>query len=216
MGQGGPLLVLNTHILGVPIVMPPAPDSTTQGCYTMLNHLKIKFKLLFAFLALGLIPVGVVTAISLSKASQALKTEAQDKIAAAQIGKKHHVEDYFKRLEAALSVTRDEPFLQEALVAFNQAYQANGSSVDNDAWRQLAEKYDTRLKDIVADYGWYDIFLISDHGDVVYTAAREPDLGQHLAKGSLRDSGLGKAFQAIQAASENALVKADFEPYAPS
>jgi methyl-accepting chemotaxis protein len=203
-------------LLRVSMSLPQILYFPTKGHYSMLNNLKIKAKLLIAFLVLGLIPVGVVTGIALSKASRALESEARDKLFAVQIGKKHHIEDYFKRLEAALKVTRDDPYLQEALLALNEVYETNGNSVDNNAWRQTAEKYDARLKDIVADYGWYDIFLIHEDGDIVYTAARESDLGQNLTKGSIRESGLGKAFRAIQGAAADSLIKADFESYAPS
>ena len=98
----------------------------------------------------------------------------------------------------------------------NEAFETNGYSIDNEAWRQMAAKYDARLKNVRTNNGWYDLFLIHTDGDVVYTVAREPDLGMIIPKSQLKDSGLGKAFQAMQTAADEAIFFADYFPYAPS
>jgi methyl-accepting chemotaxis protein len=182
----------------------------------MLNKLSIKVKLLLSFLLVGMIPMIVVAIIALSKSSTILNQEIEGKFAAIQAAKTGHLQDYFKQISKALKVLRDDPYALEALLAMNQAFESNGNSVNNEAWRQQAEKYNVRLKDITDDNGWYDLFLIHKDGDIVYTAAREPDLGMIIPKSELKDSGLGKAFQALQTAPDEAVFFADFAPYAPS
>ncbi len=83
-------------------------------------------------------------------------------------------------------------------------------------WNALAEKYDSRMKDIMRDNGWHDIFLIHSDGSIVYTVTRESDLGMSIPESELKHSGLGKAFQAAQSMGAEDIVIADFEPYAPS
>jgi hypothetical protein len=61
-------------------------------------------------------------------------------------------------------------------------------------------------------YGYYDLFLIALNGDVLYTVAKESDLGENLINGSLQRSPLGKCFQKAV----NCVAFEDFEPYAPS
>jgi len=76
----------------------------------------------------------------------------------------------------------------------------------------LNNQYDPWFEQYVTDYGYYDLFLISKQGNVVYSQAKESDLGTNLVSGPLKDSGLGKLF-------ENAMRNpsiVDFEPYAPS
>ncbi len=119
-------------------------------------------------------------------------------------------------MEAALKVTRDAPDTAKALLDLHQSFVAGGKSVDTTAWRQTVEKYDAALQDITKDNGWYDLFLIHEDGNVVYSATREPDLGQNLDQGALKDSGLGKAFLGAKRGGNEAIAKADFEPYAPS
>lgn len=64
-------------------------------------------------------------------------------------------------------------------------------------------------------FGFYDIFLIRDNGDLVYTVFKEEDFGQSLVKGSLAGSGLAKVFQEASQ-SNGEVVFADFSDYAPS
>ena len=54
------------------------------------------------------------------------------------------------------------------------------------------------LREIQLLYGYHDIFLINKSGDIVYTLAREKDLGTNLRQGPYRQSGLAWVFdQAI-------------------
>lgn len=182
----------------------------------MLRRLSIKSKLLLSFLLVGMVPMVVVAIIALGKSSSTLDHEIEAKFSAIQAAKTSHLQDYFKQVRNALKVLRDDPYALEAMLALNEAFEKNGNSVNTEAWRQLAAKYDTRLKDIQADNGWYDLFLIHTDGDIVYTAARESDLGMIIPKSELKDSGLGKAFQALQTAADEAVIMADFAPYAPS
>ncbi|GAK52942.1 methyl-accepting chemotaxis sensory transducer [Candidatus Moduliflexus flocculans] len=68
------------------------------------------------------------------------------------------------------------------------------------------------LKQIVHDYGYDDILLITSAGNIVYSVSRNADLGQNILTGPLQVSSLAQCFQqglqgvAIQ----------DFTPYPPA
>lgn len=73
------------------------------------------------------------------------------------------------------------------------------------------------LKSIYDRFEFYDIFLVSKTGDVVYTVAKEVDFGVSLKDGMFANSGLAEAFRrgsSLPAGSDAVLV--DFAPYAPS
>jgi methyl-accepting chemotaxis protein len=182
----------------------------------MLRKLSIKSKLLFGFLLVGIVPMAVVAIISLGKSSTMLDHEIEAKFSAIQVAKTSHLQDYFTQVRNALKVLRDDPYALEALLALNEVFEENGDSVNTEAWRQLAAKYDTRLKGLQADNGWYDLFLIHTNGAIVYTAARESDLGMIVPESQLKDSAFGKVLQAMQTAADEAVVIGDFAPYAPS
>jgi methyl-accepting chemotaxis protein len=181
-----------------------------------MDRLRIKTKLLVVLLLVGLLPLGIVTLMALSKAGQALEDQAQAKFAAVQEIKKNHIKSYFTQLRTALKIASDDPYVQNALMAFNSAFKSNGGTIDNDEYRDLIGVYDLHMQGIVDDNGWYDLFLIHTDGAVVYTVAKKSDLGMVIPKSSLKDSGLGKAFQAAKSAAADAIVTADFETYAPS
>ncbi|MCI4666298.1 MAG: methyl-accepting chemotaxis protein [Neomegalonema sp.] len=64
--------------------------------------------------------------------------------------------------------------------------------------------------------GYYDIFLISKKGDIVYSVFKELDFATNLTTGAYKDSGLGRAVQKAMRAKPGELVFDDFAPYAPS
>jgi methyl-accepting chemotaxis protein len=180
-----------------------------------MDRLNIKTKLLIVFFLVGLLPLSFVTLMALNKAGQALEDETRAKFTAVQEIKKNHIESYFNQLKRALSIASTDPYIQNALMAFNSAFNSNGNTIDNDQYRENLEMYDSHLKGIVDDNGWHDLYLIYLSGAIVYSASQEPDLGQIIPKSSLKDSGLGKIFMAIKDADKDAILTADFEPYAP-
>ena len=77
------------------------------------------------------------------------------------------------------------------------------------------EKVDPFFREYLKAYGYYDIFLICKaHGHVMYTAARESDLGSNLKVGSYRDSGLAKLWSKVLKEKRTSMV--DFSLYGPS
>ncbi len=65
--------------------------------------------------------------------------------------------------------------------------------------------------------GYYDLFLISPTGDVVYTMFKEQDFATNLSFGAWSETGLAKVFKAgMRADLVEASAFIDFEPYEPS
>jgi len=181
-----------------------------------LNKLKLRTKLIGAFFIVSLIPLGLVAWIATNKASRALNDEVVAKFTAIQETKRNHVEDYFKRIRTAMKITKDDPFLHQCVSAFNNAYEENNNTVvDNEDWKIIVEFKEPRIKDIVGDYGFSDLYLISTAGNIVYSVTKGPDLGLNLASGELADSSLGSAFARLAQADDEEVVIGDFAAYAP-
>ena len=145
-----------------------------------------------------------------------LRLEAFSKLDSIQENKSTQLQDYFNSMEKQLDILKDDPYILNALLELDAAYEAGGNSVNSSRWRSLAAKYDVRLKDVMADNGWYDLFLIHTEGDIVYTGARESDLGVIIPDSELRDSPIGTAFNLVKNAGADEIVFSDFAPYAPS
>ena len=141
-----------------------------------------------------------------------LQQEAFKKLDAIQQIKRAQIEGYFLERAGDVSVLSKNGIVKEALNQLDEAFMAEEKKIGGALWKHVDEKFGPWLKQYQDEYGYYDLFLISKNGDVVYSAAKESDLGQNLETGKLKDSPLGKCFKEAR----NGIFLQDFEPYAPS
>ena len=152
----------------------------------------------------------------LMETAATLRREAFNKLEAVQMIKKNQLADFLSAMEGQLHVVKDNPWYRERLEEFDHAFMEAGDSIDSDAWRALAQKWDHVFKNLCDDSGWYDVFLMCPEGSIVYTMSKESDLGMFVDKEPLQSSSLGRAFQKLQADKSLEIAVGDFEPYAPS
>jgi len=150
---------------------------------------------------------------SLKNVVSNIQTETYNKLDAVSSIKKAQMEMYFFFRENDINTLAASPHVINALTDFDSAFTNNAvNSVDTPEWKANDKEYLPWFNKYVKDYGYYDLFLISNDGNVVFSQAKESDLGENLITGKLQNSGLGKVFkQAL-----NGYAIADFEPYAPS
>lgn len=72
------------------------------------------------------------------------------------------------------------------------------------------------LRNYLETFGFYDIFLVSMSGDVVYTVFKELDFATSLIDGPYKNTGLARAFQQAKNAPKGQVSLIDFETYLPS
>ena len=82
-------------------------------------------------------------------------------------------------------------------------------------YHEVHELYHPYLRQLIADAGYYDLFLFSLDGDCVYTVAKELDFATNLLSGRWASSGLGSVLRAALA-EPRAVHEVGFAPYAPS
>jgi methyl-accepting chemotaxis protein len=69
----------------------------------------------------------------------------------------------------------------------------------------------------VSERGYYDFFLISPTGDILYTVEKEDDFATNLYQGEFKDSGLAEVFKrALVYAETDQVAISDLSAYAPS
>jgi methyl-accepting chemotaxis protein len=189
-----------------------ASDALSKQAFNQLQGVReIKKGQITQFFAERKGDMGVLT-----ETVDALRTEAFAKLEAIQEIKKAQLLDYFETMKGQLHIFKDDPYVLNALIQFDEVFKQAGNKVSTPEWNALAKKHDSRFKDIMKDNRWYDLFLIHADGNIVYTAAREPDLGMSITESELKDSNLGKAFKAAQSMAADDLVLADIAPYSPS
>ncbi len=148
----------------------------------------------------------------LTKTVATLQDESFAKLTSVRDIKKAQIESYFGERLGDVSVLSGSGDVITAMVAMENAFEADGGRIGGSGWSAAEAKYSSWLVQYEQEYGYYDLFLIAENGDIVYTVEGESDLGENLLTGSLRNSPAGKAF----AAGLSGVSIQDFEPYAPS
>ena len=77
--------------------------------------------------------------------------------------------------------------------------------------------YHEWLRNLEQRFDFYDLFLISNTGTIIYSTKKETDLGTSLVDGPYANTNLGQLYRQIQSANRSGLVKlADYDFYPPS
>jgi methyl-accepting chemotaxis protein len=157
------------------------------------KNIKIARKLIIVFLSIGLFAVAVLGYMSYNQSKKALIEKSFDQLQAIRDIKKNQIESFFKERKGDLNVYAYNTAVQLASQRFIHAFDSAGLS--GELWKKWDRAHGVKFEHYVREYGYYDLFIISNEGDVVYTVAKEGDLGKNLVRGSLANSPLGEAFQ---------------------
>lgn len=88
---------------------------------------------------------------------------------------------------------------------------------DGSRYSELHAQLHPLAKLFVVERGYYDFFLISPEGDILYSVEKEADFGTNLSTGPWRHSGLADVYQrALALALDDAVVISDLGAYGPS
>lgn len=91
------------------------------------------------------------------------------------------------------------------------------AAVDQSNYASVHEQAHLTAKQWMDQYGFYDVFLVSLDGELVYSYFKEIDFATNLISGPFADSGIGEAFQqARNGADPNGVYITGFSPYLPS
>ncbi len=76
--------------------------------------------------------------------------------------------------------------------------------------------YHPSIKHYLEAFGYYDIFLVDNQGNVVYSVFKELDYATNLVSGPYKNSGLAEAFNGAKSKAKDDSFIVDFKPYYPS
>ncbi len=177
----------------------------------MFRKLKLGSKMIISFLLVGAIPFSIVGLASLQQATKALETQAFSQLEAVQSLKKIQLENYFDQIKINMKSIRNNATFLAAIDEFKSAFKDGG--IKGDMWTGSETYYRTQFTDLLGEYGYDDLYLLSDEGDVVYSDKKLSDLGKNLLTGDLKNSGLASAFKATK---KQEISFADVSLYAPA
>ncbi|MBF0159001.1 MAG: HAMP domain-containing protein [Magnetococcales bacterium] len=173
-------------------------------------------------MVVGIIPMMLIGLLALWEEEATLIQRGQFELEAIRRTRTTAVERYISRLTDEINTVADEPEVAELLQSFEAALKtAKGEGLPA-AWHKMALQADLRFKRLATRLGWYDFFLISNSGQIVYTVMREPDLGMTIPGSALEKTSIGAAWKQVQQLSykpdslSQSVTMVDFQPYPPS
>ncbi len=184
--------------------------------FAFLNHLGIGAKLVVWFLVVALMPLVIAGSLAIRNATNTIRDEVTANLSTVADAKTKQIDDYFTEARHRLHTMARNPSIIDALNRFGQAYNEYG--VDSPEYSAV----DTELGPFLTDFQeyyeeqarFYDLFLITSDGEIVYTVAREDDFATNLITGAYSDTELARAFQT--AAATHVADISDFRYYSPS
>lgn len=159
-----------------------------------IDNIRMRPKILSSFIIVGLVPLLLTGFISLRSSRIEMTEAAFHQLEAVQSIKASEISDYFQSKLGDVRMYANNTAVQMAMERFASAYEVTGST-GNDQWRTWDRLHGSKLQQYIEIYGYYDLFFINPGGEVVYTVAKESDLGANLLNGPLSSSGLARAFE---------------------
>ncbi len=163
--------------------------------FIRLKNLKILTKLLIFSQSIGLVVAVSIGILSIYNSGKALEGENIEKIKALSDLKKKAIDQFyvniFNDLEAFSSSYETNMLLNRLIDYGNTDEAKNGTSfnITSENYQNIYKDHYESFKTFIETKGYYDIFLISiDEGHLMFTVARESDLGESLPNGFLKDS----------------------------
>ena len=208
-----------------------------------MGSLRISTKLPLLIVALALISTAVASTIGYMKASDALVAEAENKLTALKESRNQAIGAYLASIREDLLSVAENDMTVAAIDAFASSRGEFGTQLKPDLQRlyiednpnPLGEKHRLNqaqdnstytghhadfhpwFRNFLERRGYYDIFLITPDGDVIYTVFKELDYATNLQSGQYKDTDLATVYRAVKANPQAGFVTfEDFEPYAPS
>ena len=150
-----------------------------------------------------------------------LRQEAFNKLTTLREARKTQIEQYFNNAFLQMSVlaqSKDVEILFNRLLQYHNDARVSATGnyhVATAEYKRIYNKFGVVLNQFYKKAGYYDIFIIcAEHGHVMYSAAKESDLGENLGHGRYRDTGLARLWNKVVKTGNPAAE--DMRPYAPS
>ncbi|MDD5300709.1 MAG: EAL domain-containing protein [Gallionella sp.] len=180
--------------------------------FAMIGN-SLTWRFVLWFIVVTLLPLALFGFLSLRQSEAALQNEIQNRLTRLADKKTLEIKTYlFEREQNARLLARGK-LVEEAMSGLSVAYSRHepGSAEYNRA----AKQFDSYFKVYIdGESLFYDVFLITPQGEIIYSQQHEPDFGTNLLNGPYRDSLLAQVFRESRMTLESSI--SDFAFYAPS
>lgn len=164
------------------------------------------------FTLVSLLPIVLIGNSFLHTFESEIQKTVIENLSAIADKKVEQIDTYLKERLLDANLLHDASATREAMLQFPKVFEMHG--VDSEAYRQLDTQYRGHFGRFVTDASYYDVFLISVKGDIVYTQSHESDFATNLFTGPYSHTGLSQVMRHALEYRESSI--SNFEFYDPS
>jgi len=179
------------------------------------RNISLAWRFLVWFIVVALLPLALFGYLSLRQNEEALRSETLNRMSRLADKKTLQIKIYLaERMQNARLLAHGR-LAGDALSDLSRAYARHRA--DSAEYRRAAKPFEKNFSAYIGeseDTLFYDVFLITPQGEIVYTYKHEADFATNLVDGPYRDSELAKVFRESSMTFESAI--SDFEHYVPS
>ncbi|MCP4266701.1 MAG: HAMP domain-containing protein, partial [Candidatus Brocadiaceae bacterium] len=179
---------------------------------------KLGTSLIMWFVLLSIIPMTVASLFCYYEAHNSMEIEARKALSGTAASNSEFVKNWYSYrlidLKTQASQNNNVKFLQELKDSFRSSRKPLAQFVESHKWSEIVHERDSDLQTFQRNYGYYDIFLIDDLGNILYTISKEDDLATNLLTGRYKDTNFGRSCKTALKTEKQ--VFSDLEYYSPS
>lgn len=171
------------------------------------------------FLIIALIPLVFFGYTSSRRTMKTLKSEVENTLISITDNKARQIMTYFFEREKNVTSLARSPAIINAIKEYKAALEKGKTFSPINGlpaiyYESVEKEYGQYFTYYIESVGYDDLFLISHEGDVIYTVAREDELGTNLKTGPYKNSELAKVFERAKTLLETNM--SDYRYYPPS
>jgi diguanylate cyclase (GGDEF)-like protein/PAS domain S-box-containing protein len=190
-------------------------ESSTMKKMLWLKNMTITWRLVLWFIVVALLPLALFGYLSLQNNEEALRNETLTRLALLADKKTQEIQTYLaERREDAWLLSRSK-IIEDAMPVLLNAYWKYGSS--SEEYQKSAKPFESSFAAYIGDGNstlFYDIFLITPKGEIIFTYQHEKDFATNLISGPYSETGLARVFNQSRMTLESGI--SDVQKYAPS
>lgn len=182
-------------------------------------HHSIYQTLLIWFLLLALLPMILTAWLGYQRASESLYDSAESMLELVSVSDSRFIQNWFDYRFMDILQQAEDPhtkfLFDQILFGWQQSKKPLADYVESYQWALIVNEHDEDLATMIRHYDYiYDLFLIDLEGNVIYSVARESDLGSNLFSGVLQYTVFSKTVKTSLNTGQTLL--SDLEFYGPS
>lgn len=194
------------------------PQDTTSEL-EQKHYKSLGKNLVFWLLVLSLIPVIVVSWFSYQQARSSLTNAAKNELELSAVLSVRFIRNWFDYRTMDINSQAGAQIIADMTLSLSEGLNKSGKHITDYVktydWVKRVDGYQQDLVIFSRQYDYiYDVLLIDTSGNIIYTVAKEDDLGSNLYDGVYSSSQLAKSFEYTQQTGRVGF--SDLERYEPS